>query len=199
MAANLPAPSRPARASVDAVPVEYVVLVDDAGTPLGTAPKAAVHTADTPLHLAFSAYLFDDAGRFLLTRRALGKRTWPGVWTNSCCGHPAPGEATEAAVRRRVREELGAAVAGLAVVLPQFRYRAVLDGVVEHEICPVYAGTLAGPLAPDPAEVGEHRWVDWAALRDGTAAPDGLSPWCLLQLEQLPADLPERVSAARTR
>ena len=80
---------------------ELVVLVDDEGRQVGTAAKASVHTAETPLHLGFSCYLFDDAGRVLLTRRALNKKTWPGVWTNSVCGHPAPDEEPEDAVRRR--------------------------------------------------------------------------------------------------
>src|SRR5437868_2928196 len=90
--------------------VEDVVLLDDEGRPCGRAPKAEVHHRNTPLHLAFSCWLLDADGRTLLTRRSAAKRTWPGIWTNSFCGHPAPGEEVEAAVHRRARDELGARI-----------------------------------------------------------------------------------------
>lgn len=171
---------------------EEVVLLDEAGNAIGTADKAEVHHRDTPLHLAFSCYLFDDRGRLLLTRRALDKRTFPGLWTNSCCGHPAPGEPMDAAVRRRVTEELGVAPERLTLVLPAFRYRAVMeDGTVENEMCPVWTALCTDPdaVAPDPAEVADHEWVEWAGFRDDVlAGRRDVSQWCREQLLELPAD-----------
>jgi isopentenyl-diphosphate delta-isomerase type 1 len=166
---------------------DLVILLDAHDRPCGTADRVAVHTGDTARHLAFSCYLFDDRGRVLLTRRALDKATWPGVWSNSCCGHPRPGEAAEAAVRRRVEQELGVAVAGLELVLPDFGYRAVdASGIVENESCPVWVGSLAGDPVPDPAEVCETAWVWWDDLtRIVATAPALLSPWCVLQVPLL--------------
>ena len=83
---------------------DEVVLLDEQGQPVGAADRRSVHTRQTALHLAFSTYLFDPEGRVLITRRALHKATWPGVWTNSCCGHPLHGEDIETSARRRVRE-----------------------------------------------------------------------------------------------
>ncbi|MBC3185110.1 isopentenyl-diphosphate Delta-isomerase [Corynebacterium sp. zg-331] len=177
---------------------ELVVLSDEEGNPVATAPKESVHTGDTPLHLAFSSYLVDASGRFLLTRRALGKKTWPGVWTNSCCGHPAPGESTEAAVRRRLGQELGivpAEIDRLVEVLPDFRYWARdSSGVVENEICPVFVVCLApeARVAPAPAEVAAWEWLCPAALLKAVeCAPAVFSPWMIKQLahEELRAAL----------
>lgn len=69
---------------------QHVVLVSSDGEPCGTQPKRSVHSASTPLHLGFSCHVLSPGGDVLLTRRALTKRTWPGVWTNTFCGHPAP-------------------------------------------------------------------------------------------------------------
>ena len=159
-----------------------MILVDEAGRAVGTEAKATVHHAATPLHLAFSSYVFDDQGRLLLTQRAFGKRTWPGVWTNSCCGHPLPDEALDDAVRRRLYDELGLTADRVELVLPAFRYRAEMpDGVVENELCPVFRVTCTGELTPDPAEVVDYEWVSWPDV----AVRTDLSPWCLLQLAEL--------------
>jgi isopentenyl-diphosphate delta-isomerase len=171
-------------------PPEQVVLLAEDGTPIGTADKATVHTTETPLHLAFSCHLFDGEGRILVTRRALGKATWPGVWTNSFCGHPAPGEPMEDAVRRRAARELGAAIDNLEIALPDFRYRAVdAAGIVEYEVCPVYTATITGGLDPAPDEVAEWTWADPRQLLVAIdATPWAFSPWLNLQLPALYAD-----------
>jgi len=162
--------------------MDEVVLLSPDGTPIGRAPKAAVHGADTPFHLAFSCHLRDDEGRLLVTRRALGKRSWPGVWTNSFCGHPEPGEAVADAVRRHARTELGVLLADLELELPLFQYQATDPaGVVENELCPVYSARIASELAPNPAEVMEYRWVDPADLATSTRlVPWAFSPWLVL-------------------
>ena len=166
---------------------EHVVLLDSARRPCGTAPKSTVHTTDTPLHLAFSCYLF-RGDELLLTRRADSKRAFPGIWTNTCCGHPAPGEALEDAVVRRVRHELGLSVEALRLVLSDFAYRAVdPSGIVENEYCPVFVGTAVGEPVPLPAEVASVRWVPWAEV---VATAAGLSPWAQLQIPHLAARLP---------
>lgn len=169
---------------------ELVVLVDDHGRELGTAAKAAVHHEATPLHLGFSCYVFDADGRVLLTRRALGKRTWPGVWTNSFCGHPAPGEPILDAVHRRGRQELGLPIEDVACVLPEYRYRAIAaDGTVENELCPVFSAVATGPVRPAPDEVMDHTWASWGELQSAAALGWAISPWAAEQIPLLHAQM----------
>jgi isopentenyl-diphosphate delta-isomerase len=187
--------------------LEKIVLLGPDGAALGTAPKLASHHRDTPLHLAFSSYLVDEAGRVLITQRAATKLTFPSVWTNSCCGHPAPDEGLRAAVRRRVRTELGLEIADLTLVLPAFAYRAIADnGVVENEWCPVVRARAAGSLRPEPAEVATTEWRTWAECVELSRHPDA-SPWFRDQVTELlplgapldwpaasPGDLPPALS-----
>ncbi len=171
---------------------EEVVLFGPGLEPVGTADKATVHTGDTPLHLAFSCWLLDATGAVLVTRRALAKKTWPGVWTNSFCGHPGPGEPMEDAIRRRARAEIGldaGLIGSLAPVLTDFSYRATdSSGIVENEFCPVWAARLTVPapragLDPSPAEVDSWEWVRPGNLVAAVdAAPFAFSPWLVGEL-----------------
>lgn len=166
---------------------ELVVLASPDGRAIGTADKASVHSTTTPLHFAFSAWVIRD-GKVLLTRRALSKLTWPGVWTNSFCGHPGPGEETRAAVIRRAAFELGIEPTSLSaprLILPDFSYRAVdSSGIVEYEICPVYVVELTGPDPQfNPQEVDSLAWVGARELIEAAkAAPFAFSQWMIEEL-----------------
>lgn len=167
---------------------ELVILMDNDGKPIGTAPKATVHSTSTPLHFAFSCHVFNTAGRLLMTRRALTKDTFPGVWTNAFCGHPAPGENAVDAIARRAEQELGVAVRDIEVVLPHFRYMAIdASGIVENEICPVFRAVLDVDPKPSTDEVAEWAWADPIAVRTAAeAAPFAFSPWFTLQVAAWP-------------
>jgi isopentenyl-diphosphate delta-isomerase len=178
----------PAAAAAAHTDQELIVLVNDRGQPVGAAEKWSSHHANTPLHLAFSCYVFDDEGAFLATRRALPKKIWPGVWTNSVCGHPGIGESVVDAIHRRLDYELGMRGCDIRVVLPHHVYRAPpFRGIVEHELCPVYVARAASEPSPNPLEVSACAWVDWeqfvrAAEADTT---DTFSWWCKNQLREL--------------
>ena len=167
--------------------VELVVLLGEDRSPIGTEPKSTVHHRDTPLHLAFSCHVVNDRGEVLVSRRSLGKRAWPGVWTNAFCGHPLPGELMTDAITRRAAFELGLTLRDVAVVLPDFRYRAVdSSGIVENEICPVYVATAVGAPVLNPDEAAEYVWTAPLDLqRAVSAAPWAFSPWLALQLAEL--------------
>lgn len=178
---------------------DQVVLLDDEAREIGTALKSSVHGTDTPLHLAFSCHVINDAGQILVTRRALGKTTWPGVWSNSFCGHPRPTEAMADAVRRRAQDELGLTITDLELVLPLFRYRAIdASGIVEHEVCPVYTARTRDEPALNPLEVADSQWVDPADLGASLeSTPWAFSPWLVLQAQQLPLFDPAYSDARR--
>lgn len=170
---------------------ELVVLLSENGEPIGELPKSVAHHNETPLHLAFSLFLFDNQGRLLVQRRALHKKTWPGVWSNSCCGHPLPGESIRESVYRRTRYELGIELAEITCVLPKFRYRACWDGLWENEICPVWVGRCEGlPDAYSREEVEAVGWVQWEDFAEASKSPEGTqfeaySPWSHMEAKLL--------------
>ena len=171
--------------------MELVVLVDEQNHEIGTAPKDTVHTKDTPLHRGFSLFLFNSKNELLLTRRALTKKTFPGVWTNTVCGHPAPQEAVVDAARRRLADELGIVSEDVVEVAP-YRYRfADENGIVEHEICPILVGHADMDPTPNPNEVEEWKWMDWKNFLDEVDLnPLNYSPWSVAEAKLLLKVLP---------
>ena len=156
---------------------EYVVLVDENNVPVGVADKATVHGDQTPLHRGFSVFLFNRQGQLLLQQRSRAKATWPGVWSNSCCGHPGPGESTVEAMHRRIRHELGVSPITLQVLLPGYRYRYEHDGIAENEFCPVAVGVLDQAPRPNPAEVAAISWIAWEEFLAELEGQHSYSEW----------------------
>lgn len=158
---------------------DYVVLVDNNNKVLGTAPKLETHNANTPLHRAFSLFLFNPKGELLLQQRSKNKKTWPLVWSNSCCGHPMLNESNKDAVRRRLLFELGIRLEKIYEILPNFSYKAEMNGIVENEICPVFVGFSDKAVNPNKDQVEGIRWIKWQDfLREINEKPGTYSVWC---------------------
>lgn len=178
---------------------EVVLFCDEQGNPTGkTGPKLDSHNAETQMHLAFSLYVFNAKGQLLVTKRASTKKVWPGVWTNSCCGHLAPGETTIDAAKRRLAFELGMSAEGFEVVVPDYTYKTPpFNGIIEFEFCPVLVGFSEQEPIMNPNEVAECAWINWQQFIDETTAdsddysnphaPDApkWSWWCKDQLKLL--------------
>ncbi|GAA2258112.1 isopentenyl-diphosphate Delta-isomerase [Streptomyces atrovirens] len=152
-------------------------LVDEDGVTTGTAEKLAAHQPPGQLHRAFSVFLFDEHGRLLLQQRALGKYHSPGVWSNTCCGHPYPGEAPFAAAARRTFEELGVSPSLLAEAgTVRYNHPDPASGLVEQEYNHLFVGMVQSPPRPDPQEVATTAFVTPAELAE-RHAEDTFSAW----------------------
>ena len=162
--------------------MERVVLVDEQDRELGAAEKFAAHAAGK-LHRAFSIFVFNSAGQLLLQRRAHAKYHSGGLWSNTCCGHPRPGEATEAAARRRLREEMHFDCELRAAF--EFLYRAEFaNELIEHEYDHVFVGDFNGRVVPSEAEVDSWRWAGLDELRrDIGARPGAYTYWLKAALD----------------
>jgi isopentenyl-diphosphate delta-isomerase len=167
---------------------ERVILVDDDDTPTGTSEKIRAHV-DGLRHRAFSIFLFNQSGRLLLQRRALGKYHSGGLWSNTCCGHPRPGEAVADAARRRLQQELGMH-STLAPVM-RIGYRVeVPENLIEDEFNHVLFGRTEESPFPDAAEIMDVRWMDTEQLmHEMSASPALYSVWFKLLLPPLLAHL----------
>ncbi|MET8676603.1 isopentenyl-diphosphate Delta-isomerase [Streptomyces sp. NPDC004647] len=161
-------------------------LVDEKGRTIGTAEKLSAHLPPGRLHRAFSVFLFDASGRLLLQQRALGKYHSPGVWSNTCCGHPYPGEAPFAAAARRTAEELGASPSLLCEAgTVRYNLPDPESGLVEQEYNHLFVGLMQSELKPDPEEVGETAFVTAAELTELTGLDEGrpFSAWFMTVLD----------------
>ena len=153
-----------------------VVLVDQEDREVGTMEKMEAHRR-AKLHRAFSVFIFDSAGRMLLQQRAYAKYHSGGLWTNTCCSHPFPGESVEAAAARRLQEELGFCVPLTHAF--SFVYQAAFDnGLTEYEYDHVFAGYYEGELRPDPAEIAATAYHSPDVIREELrTCPEKYTAW----------------------
>ena len=165
---------------------EEVVLVDENDREIGTAPKLRAHR-DGALHRAFSVFLFNSRDEVLLQRRADDKYHSGGLWSNTCCSHPRPGEHTDAAAHRRLEEEMGLEVPLIPVFA--FTYRsAFADGLWEHEYDHVYIGRTDAEPEPDPEEVAGWRWASVEEVASEMESdPDRFTVWFREPFEEIVA------------
>jgi isopentenyl-diphosphate delta-isomerase len=181
---------------------EHIYFVDENDNATGEiSEKIAAHNADTRLHAAFSCYIFNEDGEFLITKRAVVKKVWPNVWTNSICGHPQPGEPRIVAIKRRLQYELGMTVKGIRLIVPDYIYKTPpYNGIIEHEFCPVYVAIATSEPILNPKEVDDYKWVTWKWFLEQTEkdSNDYTNPeskgapvwswWCKDQLKYIGSD-----------
>ncbi len=164
-----------------------VVIVDEQDREIGILEKMAAHQAPGILHRAVSVVVFDRTGALLLQQRAPTKHHFGGLWSNTCCTHPAPAETPTAAARRRIIEEMGITVDVQAIGAFIYRAEDPHTGLVEHEFDHVTAGTIDRSIQPDPdpLEVSAWKWMTTAELQaDLRERPDRYTPW-LAQVVEL--------------
>lgn len=159
-------------------PPDVVVLVDEEGRDAGTAGKLAAHCWPGQLHRAFSVFVFTSAGKLLLQRRAAGKYHFAGRWSNTCCGHPRPGETVVAAAGRRLHEELRITCELKEVGTLRYQAGDAASGLVEDELDHLLVGVSDLWPAPDPDEVDGIRAVTLGELAAGLRDdPGAYTPW----------------------
>lgn len=168
------------------MPPEEVILVSTNDTNIGTMEKLQAHR-DGLLHRAFSVLILNEQGNMLIHQRALNKYHSAGAWSNACCGHPRPGETTQAAAERRLYEEMGFTVP--LKKLYHFTYRTELgNGLIEHEFDHVFLGFYNETPFPNPNEVANWKFVSINYLQQQLKInPEQFSFWFHLIMNEFPS------------
>lgn len=164
---------------------EQVIRVDRKDQALGPGGKIEVHQAGL-LHRAFSIFVFNRQNQLLLQRRADCKYHFAGLWSNTCCGHPRPGEATAHAAARRLEEEFGFATPLIEFAELVYRARDPISKLMEYEYLHVFRGVFSARPQPNPEEVGSWCWMSLPRVRQELQqSPEAFTPWFALLLNRI--------------
>ena len=142
--------------------MEEVILVNKKDEQIGTGEKLKVHL-EGKLHRCFSILIFNSKGELLIQQRAKSKHHSPGLWSNTCCSHPRPGEKLIAAAKRRLKEEMGIDT-DLKEIF-SFIYRAKSGKWIEYEFDHVFIGRFNGKPKPNKKEVQDFKWISLKDLK----------------------------------
>ena len=169
---------------------ENVILVDTHDTPVGQMEKMEAHLKGE-LHRALSILIFNSKGEVLLQQRAFTKYHTPGLWSNTACSHPRPGEVSLEAATRRLGEEMG-----FTTELKEsfdFIYRAHFDNsLIEHEFDHVFFGTFDGVPVINPLEANDYKWIKPLELmEDMRSTPEIYTVWFRIIMEKMEERFPE--------
>jgi len=155
---------------------EYVIIVDENDKEIGTEEKIKAHKEEK-LHRSFSIFIFNSKGELLIQQRAKTKYHSGGLWSNSCCSHPRPGETLNEAAHRRLKEEMGFDCKLKEVF--SFIYKIKFDNdLSEHEYNHIFTGSFSGNPEPNSEEVEDWKWIDMINLKkDIRENPEKYTYW----------------------
>ena len=179
---------------------DALILVDADDHSLGEMSKMRCHEGRGVLHRAFSLLIFNARGELLIQQRATSKRLWPLFWSNSCCSHPRSGETMEAAIHRRLHEELGLSCE--LQFLFKFQYQAQFDATgAENELCSVFIGRSTDPTRVNREEIAAWRWISPERLRREltTHGAEKFTPWFMVEWERIWSDHRDAVLALQSQ
>lgn len=157
-----------------------VILVDEQDNEIGVMDKLAAHEQGR-LHRAFSIFVYrDEQGlELLLQQRAATKYHAGGLWSNTCCSHPMPGEPLIEAGERRLLEELGFSLP--LKIVGSFIYQHHFEnGLTEYEFDYVMVAHAPYTLSlfPNSEEVMNTRWISLSDLYQALSThPEQYTPW----------------------
>ena len=161
-----------------------LILVDELDNEKGVRTKSEAHISGA-LHRAVSVFIVNHEGKWLLQQRALSKYHSAGLWTNTCCSHPFPGESVQKAATRRLMEEMG--IQTEITPLFSFTYKEILEnGLTEHEFDHVFLGYYDSLPLINPDEVMNYRYLSFDAIKaEIESNPGNYTVWFRKIFEQV--------------